>query len=76
MKFGGIIAAVSAMALVTGPVYAQASQANRAGSASATEESELEGGSGILIALLAAAAIITGIIIAADNEDDDTPASP
>jgi len=44
-------------------------------SASAADRSDLEGASGIIIAILAAGAIIAGIIIAADN-DEDEPTSP
>lgn len=81
MRFGKIGAAIAATSLVASPVLAQAaqpvssvSQAARA-DASATSESDLEGGSGILIAILAAAAVIAGIIIAADGSEDE-PTSP
>ncbi|VAV97797.1 hypothetical protein MNBD_ALPHA04-1778 [hydrothermal vent metagenome] len=82
MRFGKIgMAAIAAASLVSTPVLAQVAQpvakvseAVRA-DASATEESKLEGGSGIIVAVLAAAAIIGGIIIAADGSDD-TPTSP
>ncbi len=57
------------LALIATPVVAQATTADRA-SAPVGATSELEGGSGIILAILAAAAIIAGIIIAADNEDD------
>ncbi|SIN89603.1 hypothetical protein SAMN02745824_2207 [Parasphingorhabdus marina DSM 22363] len=80
MRFGKVgMAAVAAASLVSAPVFAQAvqpvsSQVERVGAAT-SDESELEGGSGIIIAVLAAAAVIAGIIIAADGSDD-TPTSP
>ena len=80
MRFGKVgMAAVAAASLVSAPVFAQAvqpvsSQVERV-SAATSDESELEGGSGIIIAVLAAAAVIAGIIIAADGSDD-TPTSP
>ncbi|MEO9469487.1 hypothetical protein [Parasphingorhabdus sp.] len=80
MRFGKLgMAAVAAASLVSAPVLAQAvqpvsSQVERT-SALAADESNLEGGSGIIIAVLAAAAVIAGIIIAADGSDD-TPTSP
>ncbi|VWX57497.1 hypothetical protein [Sphingorhabdus sp. 109] len=79
MRFGKIgMAAAAAASLVSAPVLAQASQpVSSAVRTSATVEGEndLEGGSGIIIAILAAAAVIAGIIIAADGSDD-TPTSP
>lgn len=80
MRFGKLgMAAVAAASLVSAPVLAQAvqpvsSQVERTG-ASAADESNLEGGSGIVLAILAAAAVIAGIIIAADGSED-TPTSP
>jgi len=82
MRFGKIgMAAVAAASLVSAPVFAQAAQpvasiatADRASTTTAAD-SELEGGSGIILAILAAAAVIAGIIVAADGSDD-TPTSP
>ncbi len=79
MRFGKLgMAAVAAASLVSAPVMAQAvesvSQPVRAGVQTA-DESDLEGGSGIILAILAAAAVIAGIIIAADGSED-TPTSP
>lgn len=79
MRFGKLgMAAVAAASLVSAPVMAQAvesvSQPVRT-SAQTADESDLEGGSGIIIAILAAAAVIAGIIIAADGSED-TPTSP
>lgn len=79
MRFGKIgMAAVAAASLVSAPVLAQAvqpvSSVERTGAA-VESESDLEGGSGIIIAILAAAAVIAGIIIAADGSED-TPTSP
>ncbi len=79
MRFGKLgMAAVAAASLVSAPVMAQAvesvSQPVRA-SAEASSENDLEGGSGIILAILAAAAVIAGIIIAADGSED-TPTSP
>ena len=79
MRFGKIgMAAAAAASLVSAPVLAQASQpVSSVARTSATVESEndLEGGSGIIIAILAAAAVIAGIVIAADGSED-TPTSP
>ncbi|MEW4448609.1 hypothetical protein [Qipengyuania sp. JC766] len=75
MKVTSVLAATAAVSLAATPVVAQSVQADRA-SAPVSDESELGGGSGIIIGLVAAAAVIAGIIIAADNEDDDAPASP
>ena len=78
MRFGKLsMAAVAAASLVSSPVLAQAAQPVsevRTGAAVA-DESEMEGGSGIILAILAAAAVIAGIIIAADG-GDNTPTSP
>ncbi|MCG6120809.1 MAG: hypothetical protein MEP44_09210 [Blastomonas sp.] len=66
-------AALAALAITATPVLAQAS-AQRV-SATSAEDSEAEGGTGIIIGVLAAAAVIGGIVIAAD-QDSDTPTSP
>lgn len=82
MRFGKIgMAAIAAASLVSAPVLAQAAQPVSSATqpvravAAVDSESELEGSSGIIVALLAAAAVIAGIIIAADGSDD-TPTSP
>lgn len=79
MRFGKIgMAAAAAASLVSAPVLAQASQPVSSvarTSATVEGENELEGGSGIIIAILAAAAVIAGIVIAADGSED-TPTSP
>jgi len=79
MRFGKIgMAAAAAASLVSAPVLAQAVQpVSSVARTSATVEGEnnVEGGSGIIIAILAAAAVIGGIIIAADGSED-TPTSP
>lgn len=79
MRFGKIgLAAAAAASLVSAPVLAQATQPISSvarTSATVENESDLEGGSGIIIAILAAAAVIAGIIIAADGSED-TPTSP
>lgn len=78
MRFGKLgMAAVAAASLVSAPVMAQAVDSSQPARASAqtADESDLEGGSGIILAILAAAAIIAGIIIAADGSED-TPTSP
>jgi hypothetical protein len=79
MRFGKIgMAAAAAASLVSAPVLAQAVQpVSSVARTSATVDSEnnVEGGSGIILAILAAAAVIGGIIIAADGSDD-TPTSP
>jgi|TARA_R110002049_G_scaffold87815_6_gene222341 hypothetical protein len=79
MRFGKIgMAAAAAASLVSAPVLAQAAQpVSSLARTSATVEGEnnVEGGSGIIIAILAAAAVIGGIVIAADGSED-TPTSP
>ncbi|WP_339693462.1 hypothetical protein [uncultured Parasphingorhabdus sp.] len=79
MRFGKIgMAAVAAASLVSTPVLAQAvqpvSSVARTG-ATVEKANNVEGGSGIIIAILAAAAVIAGIIIAADGSED-APTSP
>lgn len=73
MKFRNLAAATAVVSLAASPAIAEASFART--SAPVEGESELEGGSGILIAVLAAAAIIAGIVIAADDGNDE-PLSP
>ncbi|OAN99610.1 hypothetical protein [Parasphingorhabdus sp.] len=82
MRFGKIgMAAIAASSLVSAPVLAQAAQPVSSATqpartgAAVESESDLEGSSGIIVAILAAAAVIAGIIIAADGSDD-TPTSP
>ena len=75
MKFRNLLAATAAISLAASPALAQSSvNADRISAPVAQDESELQGGSGILLAILAAAAVIAGIIIIADN-GDDTPIS-
>jgi len=81
MRFGKIGMAAAAASLVSAPVLAQAVQPAQPVSsiartgATVDGESNVEGGSGIIIAILAAAAVIAGIIIAADGSEN-TPTSP
>ncbi len=78
MRLAKIGMAAAAASLVSAPVLAQAVQPVSSvarTSATVEDESNLEGGSGIIIAILAAAAAIGGIVIAADGSDD-TPTSP
>lgn len=72
MKIRTLALATAAVSLAASPAIAEA--AFERSVAPVSGESELEGGSGILIAVLAAAAVIGGIIVIAD--DDDEPASP
>ena len=69
MTIRKIALAAGALALAASPAIAQANF-DRA-IAPVEGESELEGGSGILIAVLGAAAIVAGIIVIADDDDDD-----
>ena len=69
MTFRNIALATAAVSLAAAPAIAQADFARAA--APVSGDSELEGGSGVIIGVLAAAAIIAGIIIAADGDDDD-----
>ncbi|MEL7447005.1 MAG: hypothetical protein AAGK02_14555 [Pseudomonadota bacterium] len=69
MKFRNLAAAAAVVSLAATPAIAEATFDRDF--APVEGESELEGGSGIIIAILAAAAIIAGIIIAADGGDDD-----
>lgn len=74
MKFRTLLAATAAISLAASPALAQTSVTAERVAAPVQGESELEGGSGIIIAILAAAAIIAGIVIAVDGSDD-TPVS-
>lgn len=73
MKFRNVVAATAALSLAATPAIAEAAFDRAA--APVEGESELEGGSGIILAILAAAAVIAGIIIAADDGNDE-PLSP
>jgi hypothetical protein len=76
MKFRSLLAATAALSLVASPALARTSaNVERISAPVAQEESDVEGGSGILIAILAAAAVIAGIIIVADGSED-APTSP
>jgi len=67
MKFRNFAVATAAISLAASPAIAEVA----AERAPVEGQSELEGKSGLLIALLAAAAIIAGIVVAADSGDDD-----
>lgn len=69
MKIRTLTAAAAAVSLAATPAIAEANFDQAI--APVEGESELEGNSGIIIAVLAAAAVIGGIIIAADGDDDD-----
>ena len=73
MKFRNLVAATAALSLAATPAIAEAAFDRAA--APVKGENDLEGGSGIIIAVLAAAAVIAGIIIATDDGNDD-PVSP
>jgi hypothetical protein len=76
MKFRSLLAATAALSLVASPALARTSaNVERISAPVAQEESDVGGGSGILIAILAAAAVIAGIIIVADGSED-APTSP
>lgn len=73
-----LVLAFGAASLAFSPVAASAvegSQLSRS-SAPVEGESELTGGSGIIIGLFAAAAVIAGIVVVADDSNDDLPTSP
>lgn len=72
MKIRTLAAVAAVLSLATAPAIAEVSL-DRA-PAPVEGESELAGGSGLLIAVLAAAAVIAGIVIASDGDDD--PVSP
>ncbi|TMM46733.1 hypothetical protein [Qipengyuania marisflavi] len=77
-----VLSAAAALGLMVAPVAAQAgTRANDVVPAAAKvqravqtvdSESELAGGSAILIAILALAAVIAGVIIIADDDDNDS----
>lgn len=73
MKIRNLALATAAVSLAASPAIAEVAFERSA--APVEGESNLEGGSGIIIAVLAAAAVIAGIIIVADD-GDDAPASP
>lgn len=69
--------AAAAIALSATPVFAQEASVDRLPAAVDAQGEQLEGRSGIILALLAAAVIIAGIIVAAGDDDDDSlPTSP
>ena len=69
MKIRNVAMAAAALSMAAAPAIAQATF-DRA-SAPVEGESEVGGGSGVIIGVLAAAAVIGGIIIAADSDDDE-----
>lgn len=69
MKFRNFAVATAAISLAASPAIAEVALDRAA--VPVEGQSELEGGSGLLIALLAAAAIVAGIIVAADGGDDE-----
>jgi hypothetical protein len=72
MKFRTLLAATAALSLAASPALAQSSAGvERVSAPVSQDESEMGGGSGIILAILAAAAVIAGIIIATDNGDDE-----
>ncbi|WP_416832757.1 MAG: hypothetical protein ACMUJI_07035 [Erythrobacter sp.] len=73
-----LVLALGAVSLALSPVAASAvegSQLSRS-AAPVEGESELTGGSSIIIALFAAAAVIAGIVVIAGDSNDDLPTSP
>lgn len=75
MKIRTLALATAAVSLAASPAIAEA--AYERANAPVENESELEGGTSIILAILAAAAIIGGIIIAADDDDGEgLPTSP
>ena len=74
MKLSTLSGMVAAMTLASAPIALEAKSVDRL-VAPTEEASEVEGGSGIIVAILAAAAVIGGIIIAADGSEN-TPTSP
>ncbi|MCP9222498.1 hypothetical protein MKP08_07035 [Erythrobacter sp. LQ02-29] len=69
MKTRILTAAATALALVSVPTMAQAEVSRDA--APVEGESNLAGGSGVIIGILAVAAIIAGIVVAADSDDEE-----
>lgn len=69
MKFRNLLAATAALSLAASPALAETSA--RVSAPVAQDESNVEGGSGLIIAILAAAAVIAGIVIIADDGDED-----
>lgn len=68
--------AAAVIALSATPVFAQEASIDRLPAPVDAQGEQLEGQSGLILALLAAAAIIAGIIIAADNGEESLPTSP
>ena len=73
MKIRNLALATAAVSLAASPAIAEA--AFERANAPVEDESEIEGGSGIIVAVLAAAAIIGGIVVAADS-GNSAPTSP
>lgn len=67
MKFRNIALATAALSLAATPAIAEA--AFERSVAPVEGESEMQGGSTLLIALLGAAAVIAGVVVIADDDD-------
>ncbi len=75
MRFKGLIAASTAVALMAAPTVAAAQSVEVApASETISEGSELRGG--FIIPLIALVAIILGILAATNDDDDDLPETP
>jgi hypothetical protein len=69
-----LFASMSALILAVSPVLAQVTldRSAVASRSADSEESEAQGGTGIIIAVVAAAAVVGGVVVVADDEDEPT----
>jgi hypothetical protein len=74
MSFRKLMLGAAAAALVVSPALAQAAFAPSVAPLNG-DESEVEGGSAIILGLAAAAAIIGGIVLATSSDDAELPIS-
>ncbi|MEQ5789321.1 hypothetical protein J3454_15625 [Erythrobacter sp. NFXS35] len=74
MKLNKTVLGLGAAALIAGPAVAQVAAMPTIAPLSG-DESELSGGSAIIIGLIGAAAVVGGILLASDSDDTQLPVS-
>lgn len=74
MKLSKTMLGLGAAALVAMPAVAQVSMMPAVGPLDG-EESEVAGGTGIILGIIGAAAVIGGIIVIADDDEPELPVS-
>lgn len=67
------LAALALTTMVGAPVLAQAANPAVRVASTSGEESDAEGGTGIIIGVVAAVAVVGGIIVIADDDEPNSP---